>query len=95
MNLIWRQQAILDLEQAIDYIAPHNPAAALELYQTIKHKVGLLPEQPGVGRPGRVDGTRELVIYPYIVAYTVHVELGAVIILRILHGARQWPNEIQ
>ena len=94
MNLIWRQQAAHDLEEAIDYIAPHNPAATLQLYETVREKLALLPEQPGIGKPGRVHGTRELVIYPYIMAYTVHVELDAVVILRILHGAREWPDEM-
>jgi toxin ParE1/3/4 len=47
-----------------------------------------------MGRPGRIDGTRELVINstPYIAAYRIEGE--TVRILRVLHGAQQWPDEM-
>ncbi|MEO8727435.1 MAG: type II toxin-antitoxin system mRNA interferase toxin, RelE/StbE family [Acidobacteriaceae bacterium] len=47
-----------------------------------------------MGRPGRIDGTRELIIQrtPYIAVY--HVDSEVVRILRVLHGAQQWPEEI-
>jgi plasmid stabilization system protein ParE len=45
---------------------------------------------PNRGRPGRVQGTRELVLMrPFLAVYEVHEE--EVQVLRILHGARQWP----
>jgi toxin ParE1/3/4 len=94
VKLIWLRQAKNDLGGAVDYIASRNPAAAGQLFQDIREKTGLLPDQPGLGRPGRVHGTRELIVYPYIVAYTVKTDLDAVVILRVLHGARQWPDEI-
>ena len=45
---------------------------------------------PNRGRPGRVEGTRELVFapLPFIAVYEVH---DTVQVLRILHGAQQWP----
>ena len=45
-----------------------------------------------MGRPGRVPGTRELVIpgTPYIVPYRVQGE--AIQILRVYHSARRWPE---
>jgi toxin ParE1/3/4 len=45
-------------------------------------------------RPGRVENTRELVIAgtAYLVAYTVDQRLGAVIVLRVLHGRQVWPE---
>jgi plasmid stabilization system protein ParE len=95
VNLVWLRRAEADLDEAIDYIAPRNPAAALRFYETVREKTGLLPAQPGLGRPGRVHGTRELVVYPYIVAYTVQADIDAVVILRVLHGARQWPGEFE
>ncbi|MDB5571288.1 MAG: addiction module toxin, RelE/StbE family [Hyphomicrobiales bacterium] len=52
--------------------------------------VAALPTQSG--RPGRVAGTRELLVAgaPYVVAYRVN---GAVIdILGVLHTARRWPE---
>jgi toxin ParE1/3/4 len=45
-----------------------------------------------MGRPGRVTGTRELVVdgTPYILPYRVRNRV--VQILRVLHGARRWPQ---
>jgi toxin ParE1/3/4 len=47
-----------------------------------------------MGRKGRIEGTRELVISrtPYIAAYRIVDE--NIRILRILHGAQQWPEEM-
>jgi len=51
-----------------------------------------LSDFPEIGRPGRVAGTRELVIQstPYIVAYRLRGR--SVRILALLHGARRWPT---
>ena len=53
----------------------------------------LLPATPTVGRPGRVDGTRELVVSgtPFIVPY--RVQARTIQILRVYHGARRWPDD--
>ncbi len=47
-----------------------------------------------MGRNGRVPGTRELVISgtPYIAAY--RLAGNALRILRIIHGAQEWPEEM-
>lgn len=47
---------------------------------------------PMSGRPGRVRGTRELVIAstPFIAAYAV--EGNRIVILALYHGAQQWPE---
>ena len=54
----------------------------------------LLPENPQIGRPGRVPGTREMIIpkTPYIVPY--RLQGNAIQILRIYHGARRWPENL-
>ena len=46
---------------------------------------------PNRGRPGKREGTRELVLapLPYVVVYTVQGDV--VLVVRILHGAQQWP----
>ena len=51
-----------------------------------------LAEMPAAGRPGRVSGTRELVVpgTRYIVAYRVRNNVLEV--LRVMHGARSWPE---
>jgi addiction module RelE/StbE family toxin len=73
-------------------IAADNPAAAARLVERIRTAVERLGAHPGIGRPGRVAGTRELVIAgtPYIVPYRVKDEV--VQIITILHGAQRWPD---
>jgi addiction module RelE/StbE family toxin len=73
MEIVWRPSALDDLEQGRHYIAEHNPRAAERLWARILNAVERLAARPGLGRPGRVEGTRELVVprTPYIVAYTV------------------------
>lgn len=96
MLIRWREQAERDLDQIIDYLLDRNPRAALSVRRAIQEHLALLAMHPGMGRPGRVPGTRELVIArsPHIVAYTVDTFADTVIILRVLHGARRWPDEL-
>ena len=92
MRIRWTKKALDNLDAAVEYIAEDNPTAAHEVAQKIWDSVQLLRTQPGIGRPGRVTGTRELVIpeLPYIVPYTE--QEGAIVILRIMHTAMKWPN---
>ena len=70
--------------------AADNPAAALALDELFSEKAGRLVDHPGLGRPGRVAGTRELVAHRnYILVYDLAGDL--VRVLRVLHAARQWP----
>lgn len=94
MKILWRTTAQSDLEGAFNYLIELDPQAALRTYDTIRQRVELLADHPHLGRPGRVPNTRELVISktPYIVAYTVDLRTNAVIILRVLHGRRLWPE---
>ena len=86
----WKAPAIADLLAIVDYISDDNPDAALALMDEIQSKVAQLPAHPKRCRPGRVEGTRELVVRPnYIVVYT---ETAAVVtVLRVLHAAQMWP----
>ena len=93
MNLLWSPEAIADLLSLRTYLAQENPAAARKILARIGHDISrLLPENPHIGRPGRVSGTRELVITrtPYIVPYRVVEEV--IQILGVYHGARRWPD---
>ena len=92
MEIVWRPIALDDLEQISRYIAEHNPRAADRLRRRIISSVERLAVLPVLGRPGRVEETRELVVpnTPYIIAYTV---IGAeVMILSIVHNSRDWPD---
>lgn len=96
MNIVWRRAVEADLDKAVDYILQYSPGAALRLYATIRNGVERLAEHPALGRAGRVADTRELAIAgtPYLVAYTVDRHIDAVVILRVLHGRQNWPEEI-
>src|SRR5262245_57663336 len=94
MQIRWLERAENDLHELLDYLIERDPRAALRIYEAIRNQVGQLAEHPSLGRPGRVQDTRELVIAraPYLVAYTVDQQIDAVIVLRVLHGARRWPE---
>ena len=94
MNPIWSPEAIADLAALRTYISQDDPAAAQRVALHIIRSVEtLLPNSPEMGRPGRVPGTRELVIprTPYIVPYRL---VGKTIqVLRVFHSARRWPED--
>lgn len=90
-KLEWSQPARQDLLAIIGYIAEENIDAAQRLKDDIEAKVANLLEHPQLYRAGRVDGTREMVVRSnYIVVYMI--DPNAVVILRILHKAQQWPS---
>lgn len=89
-RLEWRQAARADLLAIVDYISDDNSDAAQHLKDEIEAKAFKLPEHPKLYRPGRVAGTREMVVRSnYIVIYMENAD--TVSILRVLHAARQWP----
>jgi len=93
MTPIWSPEAIADLVALRAYIEQNDPPAAQRVALHIIHNVEtLLPNSPEMGRPGRVPGTRELVIpkTPFIVPY--RLVGNAIHVLRIFHSARQWPE---
>ncbi len=94
MQLKWSEHAISDLEALRSYIEKDKPKAAKGVVKRILRKTEMLADQPGIGRPGRIPGTRELVISetPYIVPY--RIRKGCVELLRVLHGAMRWPEKL-
>lgn len=95
MRLVWAPQARQDLRHAYDYIARDDPAAAQAVIDRIVSLVEThLPATPNIGRRGRIEGTRELIVAgtPFIVPYRVKDE--AVEVLRVYHAARRWPSAI-
>jgi toxin ParE1/3/4 len=88
--LEWREAARADLLAIVDYISDDNPEAAQQLKDDIEAKVAKLVEHPKLYRPGRVAGTREMVVRRnYVVVYAE--DARAVSILRVLHASQQWP----
>ncbi len=94
MKIRWLKLAARDLEQVEAYIARENPAAAVRVVLRIIEAVELLAEQPGIGRPGRIEGTRELLINgtPFLVPY--RQKDGYIEILRVYHHSRCWPDTL-
>jgi toxin ParE1/3/4 len=88
----WLRTATRSRFEQLDYIAEENPAAAARLDEEIGRQTDRLAQYPLMGREGRVKGTRELVIgsSPFIAVYRVKGK--RIEILRILHGAQQWPK---
>ena len=86
-------QAVADLVTVGNYIAQEDPGAARKVAQSIRQAVTVLTDYPAAGRPGRVPNTRELTVAntAYILPYRVRG--GVVEILRVLHGARKWPEK--
>ena len=95
MRVRWTVPALINLDSIQDYIAERNPAAASRLVNDILDRTDtLLSDNPEMGRPGRIAGTRELVLpgTSYVVAYRLR---EAVEILAVMHGAREWPDKFE
>ena len=95
--VVWSDAALEDFDQAIAYIAERNPVAADRVADRIDETGEALGHMP-TGRPGRVTGTYEKIVrgLPYIIAYAIQplAEGGeVVVILRVIHGARNWTAE--
>jgi toxin ParE1/3/4 len=91
MRVRWTTDAAEDLERICDYVARERPEAARRIALDVLRAIEGLRTFPNRGRPGRVQGTRELVLTrPFLAVYEVRDE--EVQVLRILHGARQWPS---
>lgn len=92
MRVKWLRRALLNLDHEANYIAQDNPRAAAEFVLHLRDSALMLGEQPNLGRPGRIPGTRELVVanLPYILPYRVRSD--GVEILRVFHTSRKWPE---
>ena len=93
MQIRWTEPAAGDLTSICDYIQSQDGIkiarrVALEIYRRITR----LSDFPNQGREGRRQGARELVFsgLPYVAVY--RVQGNAIEILRILHGAQQFPG---
>jgi len=92
VKILWTEPARQDLREIVTYVSEENPQAARVLLTEIKERVGVLANNPQIGRTGRVEGTRELVLTGthYILPYRVKEQ--QIQILAVFHGARLWPD---
>ena len=92
----WSIDALDELDGIVAYIARDDPIAANKIADTIERTVDALASRP-MGRKGRVNGTYEKVVskLPYIIAYALGDQPRGhetITILRVIHGARDWPE---
>ncbi len=94
MNFVWLPAAMADRDELIDYIARENLVAAISQDDHIEKQTNQLIQYPEIGRPGRMQGTRELVIKhtSFVVVYRVNMRAGRIEIWRVLHTSQAWPN---
>ena len=94
MTVVWCRRAVRHLIHLRQHIAQDSPTAAASVAQRILDCVDLLSEHPAIGRPGRVAGTRELVVpqTPYVIPYRVR---GATLaIIAVFHQRQRWPDSL-
>jgi toxin ParE1/3/4 len=94
VTVVWSPRAIGHLAALRDYIARENAGAAARTATTLLAAVDRLPELPNLGRPGRVSGTRELVVpgTRYVIPYRVRGE--RLEIIAVFHGRQRWPRRL-
>ena len=90
MRVIFDDEALVDLQRILEWIAKDNRRAAENLVERIFDKAERLaiPGLTEMGRPGLDPGTRELIEYPYIIVYELHEDRGDIVVLSIVHGAQ-------
>ena len=94
IRLVFSEPAESDLDDIAAFIAADNPAVAIRVLSAIHAAARRLAEFPGIGRPGRLPGTREFPVtsLPYLIVYEV---LGQTLtVFAVLHGARDAPHAL-
>lgn len=91
MEIRWSPEAAADFAGIVGYIHKENPSASGRVAQTIYDSATSLESFPNRGRPGRIDGTRELVLAPLPFLLIYRLKRDAVEIVRVLHGLQRWP----
>jgi toxin ParE1/3/4 len=94
VHVRWLRVALANLDAEAEFIVRENPAAAGRVVAAVDRAVQKLRRYPALGRPGRVIGTRELIVpgTPYIVPYRIRND--TVEVLRVFHAARRWPEKL-
>ena len=92
MNIVWSPRAVIHLADLREYIAREKPTAADRVGVALLAAVERLAAMPNLGRPGRVPGTRELVVpdTPYVLPY--RLLRGQLEIIAVFHGRLKWPK---
>jgi toxin ParE1/3/4 len=94
VTVVWSPRAIGHLTALRDYIANDNPTAANRIGTLLLAAVERLAELPNLGRPGRIAGTRELVVpgTPFVIPYRLRGD--RLEIIAVFHGRQKWPPRL-
>ncbi len=94
MKIVWSKRAIRNLVSLRRRIESDSEGNAALVAQRILKSVNLLQNRPDMGRPGRLSGTRELVVAdtPYVIPYRVRAE--RLELLAVFHGRQKWPEKL-
>jgi toxin ParE1/3/4 len=92
MRIVWSRRAIKHLVSVRDYLAQESPDSAARVAAQILDAVEQLVLYPNLGRPGRIAGTRELVVpgTPYVIPYRIRG--NRVELIAVFHGRQRWPD---
>ena len=90
MKVSWQRRAVADVVSAVTFVQLENPAAAAALRDRFDDSGRQIGRFPNMGRPGRMPGTREMVVSgtPHILVYRVEGE--TIQLIRVMHGARRY-----
>lgn len=93
MSIVWSPRAIRHLVSLRKHIERDSEQSAALVAGRILDAVDLLVSHPELGRPGRLLGTRELVVVdtPYIIPYRVRGE--SLELIAVFHGRQRWPDK--
>ena len=94
MKVLWSRRAIRHLIALRNLVAKDSEQNAAEVAKRILDAVELLPSHPALGRPGRLPGTRELIVpnTPFVIPYRFRRERGELI--AVFHGRQRWPEKL-
>lgn len=91
MDVKWLRTARENLEDAAEFLYRENPQVAREFILEVIRLTSLLSGQPAMGRPGRVQGTRELIVLPYPFIIPYRVKNQQIQVLRVFHTRQKAP----
>jgi addiction module RelE/StbE family toxin len=94
MKVVWSRRAVRHLVQLREFVENDSEQNAALVASRILKAVDLLESHPEIGRPGRIVGTRELVVpdTPYIIPYRVRRE--RLELIAVFHGRQKWPAKL-
>lgn len=95
MNVLWTPNAEQDRLDVWTHVVADNPLAAVAMDELFGTAAARLASFPWLGKPGLVEGTRELIPHEsYRLVYEVDEPSATVWVLALIHTARRWPMPI-